>query len=106
MRGCASSAIATHSSSVSTRPATRADAGAGAGVSCAGVFVGGAGVGVCAPATPVNTTKTKEAIGVNDAMLRGLDIGTREYHARSAPLKEVARASVDSRWMRGGYLFS
>jgi hypothetical protein len=55
---------------------------------------------------PVNITKTKEAIGVNDAMLRGLDIGTREYHAALGASEEVAHASVDNRWMHGGYLFS
>jgi hypothetical protein len=43
---------------------------------------------------------------VNDAMLRGLDIGTREYHAAFGASERGWRASVDSRWMRGGYLFS
>jgi len=56
------------------RPATWVEGGAGAGV-------GGAGGGACALAPLVNATKTKRAIGVSDATTRGLDIGTREYHA-------------------------
>src|SRR4029453_10276551 len=77
-----------HSSSVSTRPATCVDGGggvegcgAGAGGWCGGAGVCCAGGGVCAVATPLNSMKTKRAISASDATTRGLDIGTREYHA-------------------------
>jgi hypothetical protein len=56
------------------RPATCVDGGAGIGD-------GGAGVGACALAALVKATKTKRAISASDATTRGLDIGTKEYHA-------------------------
>src|SRR5215467_8120900 len=105
MRGCASSAIAMHSSRVSKRPATCV----GGCIGFAGVSAGGAGgcvwAGACALAMPVNATKTTEAIGVNHTFPRGLDIGTREYHAALGASERPYAPAVDNRWMRGGYLF-
>src|SRR5262249_1653803 len=92
-RGCASSASAMHSPSVSNRPATCVEVGAGAGAA-------GVEGGVCALAPLENTPKTKSIIGVNAATPRGRDIGTREYHARSTRLDTLAvDKSVDARWI-------
>ena len=83
-----------HSSSVKTRPATCVDGGAGAGT---GAGAAG-GAGAWAPAALVKTMETRKAIEVGAASIRGLDMGTKEYHAVWAALG----AAHARRWTAGG----